>query len=103
MLVKVLKERRDKSYVKNKLPSEHPAKLYLPVWERLGLEEEEDGDGCLVTLDLTRICIPKGINEEGRCDGHLRREILDKLHTAHLGVTKSRKAAAQICSVNTTL
>ena len=26
---------------------------------------------------------------------HLRREILDKLHTAHLGVTKSRKAAAQ--------
>ena len=94
-LVKVLKERKDKSYVKNKLPSEHPAKLYLPVWERLGLEEEEDGDGCLVTLDLTRICIPKGINEEGKCDGHLRREILDKLHTAHLGVTKSRKAAAQ--------
>ena len=39
-LVKVLKERKEKSYVKNKLPSEHPAKLYLPVWERQGLEEE---------------------------------------------------------------
>ena len=95
ILIRLLKEKKDKSHIKNKLPAEHPAKLYLPVWERLGLEEEEEGDGCIVTLDLTRICVPKGVDENGRCDGHLRRSLLDKLHTAHLGLIKSGKAAAQ--------
>ena len=95
LLIGLLRDRKDKSHVKNKLPAEHPAKLYLPVWERLGLEEEEDGDGCIVTLDLNRICVPKGVGEDGRCDGHLRKSLLDKLHTAHLGTVKSGKAAAQ--------
>ena len=88
LLIGLLRDKRDKSHIKNKLPAQHPAKPYLPVWDRLGLEEEEDGDGCIVTLDLDRICVPKG-------DGQLRKSLLDKLHTAHLGTIKSGKAAAQ--------
>ena len=65
LLIGLLRDRKDKSHIKNKLPAEHPAKLYLPVWERLGLEEEEEGDGCIVTLDLNRICVPKGVGEDG--------------------------------------
>ena len=57
LMINLLKEKRDKNYIKNKLPPQHPAKLYLPLWDKLGLETEEEGDGCIVTLDINRIAM----------------------------------------------
>ena len=56
LIIKFSNEKRDKSFIKKKLPSEHPAKLHLLVWDRLGLEEEQEGDCCIVTLDIKLIC-----------------------------------------------
>ena len=95
MIIKLLQERKDKTYIRHKLPSEHPARNLLAVWDRLGLETDEEGKRHLVTCDISRIVVPKGVDEQGNCDGHLRRKLLDKLHTAHLGTLKSCKAAAQ--------
>ena len=95
MIIKLLQERRDKAYIRHKLPSEHPARNFLAIWDRLGLETDEKGERHLVTCDISRIVVPKGVDLQGNCDGHLRRKLLDKLHTAHLGTLKSCKAAAQ--------
>ena len=95
LIVKLLQEKRDKAYIRHKLPSEHPARNFLAVWDRLGLETDEEGERYLVTCDISRIVVPKGVDLQGNCDGHLRRRMLDKLHTAHLGTLKSCKAAAQ--------
>ena len=94
-LIRLVKEKRDRGYIKTKLPSDHVARSYLPVWERLGLVENENGDQQLVTCDVSRLVIPKGVDEQGNCDGHLRKQILDMLHVPHLGVIKSGRAAAQ--------
>ena len=48
-LIRLVKEKRNKGYIKTKLPSDHVARSYLPVWERLGLVENEKGDQQLVT------------------------------------------------------
>ena len=95
MIIELLKERRDKAYIRHKLPSEHPAKSYLAVWDRLGLETDQESNRHLVTCDISRVVVPKGVDLQGNCDGHLRRKLLDKLHTAHLGTLKSCKAASQ--------
>ena len=94
-LIRLVQERRDKTYIKNKLPSDHVARSYLPVWERLGLVENQEGDQQLVSCDVSRLVIPKGVDAQGNCDGHLRRHILDLLHVPHLGVIKSCRAATQ--------
>ena len=54
--------------------------------DKLGLEAEKEGDGCLITMDINGIVIPKGVNDEGNCNGHLRQGSIKKLHTAHLGI-----------------
>ena len=36
----LVKERKNKHLLKDKLPSDHPARSYLQVWERLGFEED---------------------------------------------------------------
>ena len=94
-LIRLVKERRDKAYIKNQLPSDHVARSYLPVWPRLGLVENESGDQQLVTCDISRLVIPKGVDAQGNCDNHLRKQILDLLHVPHQGVIKSCKAAMQ--------
>ena len=95
LLVKLLQERKDRNYIRHKLPSEYPARNFLAIWDRLGLETDDEGEKHLITCDISRIVVPKGVDSQGNCDGHLRRKILDKLHTPHLGTLKSCKAAAQ--------
>ena len=94
-LLRLVEERRDKAYIKNSLPTDHIARSYLPVWDKLGVIESDTGEEKLITCDVSRLVIPKGVDDQGNCDGHLRKHILDLLHVPHLGVVKSCKAAAQ--------
>ena len=57
-----------------KLPTEHPARLFLPVWERLGYEED-DNNNTIIVLDTTKLVIPRGVDENGQIDNNLRKKI----------------------------
>ena len=46
-----------------------------------------------MTLDTTRVCIPRGVDEMGVSDGHLRRKIVRRLHIPHMGEVKAGRAA----------
>ena len=86
-LAELVKMRKDKMFVKNKLPSDHPARAYLSVWDRLGYEEDPETKTTLVILDTTRLCVPRGT------DGQLRKKIVKLLHVPHMGEVKAGKAA----------
>ena len=92
-LAELVKEKRDKNYIRSKLPSGHPAKAYLKVWDRLGYEEDEITKTTLVILDTTRICVPRGVDDAGVCNGHLRKKIVKLLHVPHMGELKAGRAA----------
>ena len=92
-LAELVKTRKDKNFVKNKLPSDHPARAYLNVWDRLGYEEDPETKTTLVLLDTTRLCVPRGTDGSGVCDGHLRKRIVKLLHVPHMGEVKAGKAA----------
>ena len=92
-VLQLVKDRRDKAYIKGKVKSDHPARAYLKVWERLGYEEDKETEACLMTLDTSRICVPRGVDEMGVSDGHLRRKIARRLHIPHLGEIKTGRAA----------
>ena len=92
-IAELLKEKKDKNFVKNKLPSDHPAKAYLSVWDRLGYEEDSETKTILIILDTSRICVPRGTDESGKCDGNLRRKIVKLLHVPHMGEVKAGRAA----------
>ena len=92
-LAELVKQKKDKLFIKNKLPSDHPAKAYLSVWDRLGYEKDEETETILITLDMTRICVPRGTDESRKCDGHLRKKIVKLLHIPHMGEVKAGRAA----------
>ena len=68
-VTKLIKERRDRNYFKSKLPSEHPARSFLTVWEGLEYEVHPETGTILLVLDTIRICIPRGTDENGKIDG----------------------------------
>ena len=79
-----------------KLPSEHPARSYLGVWDRLGWEQCPKTGAEFMTMDCTKIVIPRGVNEvTGQVDGHLRKIICAKLHIPHAGEKKTIKAGSK--------
>ena len=87
----LLKGGKSKEQVR-KLPTEHPAHLFLPVWERLGYEED-DNSNTIIVLDTTKLVIPRGVDENGQIDNNLRKKICKLLHVPHMGETKTAKAA----------
>ena len=58
-----------------------------------GYEEDPESKACLMTLDATRICIPRGVDKMGVSDGHLRKKIVQRLHVPHMGEVKAGRAA----------
>jgi transposase InsO family protein len=65
------------------VPADHSVTQFRPSWDRLGVQ---DLDGStLVMYDSTRIVVPASY----------RRAVLDSLHTAHSGLTKTLTAARQ--------
>ena len=91
-VLELVKSKRDKVYIKTKVKSDHPAKAYWKVWDRLGYEEDPESKACLMTLDATRICIPRGVDEMGVSDGHFRRKIVQRLHGGGQGRESCREA-----------
>ena len=67
----LVKQKKDSRFIKNKLPLGHPARQWIMVWDRLGYEENEAGT-LLLVLDTTRLCIPRGADEDGVVDGSLK-------------------------------
>lgn len=63
----------------NKIPKDHPARLYRQHWDSFSVQ-----DG-LILLE-GRILVPMA----------LRQKVLDSLHIAHLGITKTRQLANQL-------
>ena len=53
----LVKERRDKSYVKNKLRTGHSAKQWIRVWDRLGYEQDPASGNILMIMYATRVFI----------------------------------------------
>ena len=47
----------------------------------------------LITLDDTRIVIPRGVDEDGKVTGHMRKNTSKLLHVGHLGEVKTARAA----------
>ena len=62
-VAELVKMRRDKSFIKTKLQTQHPARQYLQVWERLGYEEDKVTGSILIVLDDTRIIIPGAVDQ----------------------------------------
>ena len=89
----LVKMRRDKSFIKTKLETQHPARQYIQVWDRLGYEEDKVTGNILIILDDTRIVIPRGVDESGQVTGQMRRKISKLLHVPHLGEVKTARAA----------
>ena len=71
----------------------YPARSFLPVWERLGYEVHPETGTILLVLDMSRICIPRGTEENGKIDGSMRKKIVNLLHIPHLGEVKTGRAA----------
>ena len=46
-----------------------------------------------MVLDTTRICIPRGMDKNGKVDGLMRRKIVKLLHVPHLREVKTGGAA----------
>ena len=90
----LVKQKKESGYFKNKLPTGHPARQWLRVWDRLGYEENEAGT-ILLVLDTTRLCIPRGADKEGVVDGSLKKKVTELLHIPHLGAVKTGRAAEQ--------
>ena len=90
-----MKERKNKAFLKSKLPREHPARQYLCKWDEIGTETFPSSGVVLMTLGHTRLIIPQGRQEDGS-PGTLRRDICRRIHTAHLGESKSVRAAEAI-------
>ena len=87
---------RVKGNLKKKLPSEHPARPYLGVWDRLGWQQCHETGAEFMTLDGTKIVIPRGVDEiTGQVDGHLRKKICANLHIPHAGEKKTIKAGTK--------
>ena len=88
-----MKMRRDKSFIKTKLETQHPARQYIQVWDRLGYEVDKVTGNILIILDDTRIVIQRGVDESGQVTGQMRRKISKLLHVPHLGEVKTARAA----------
>ena len=72
---------------------EHPARPYLRVWDRLGWETCKETGAEILILEGNKICIPRGVDDvSGQIDGHLRKQICEKLHIPHAGERKTIKA-----------
>ena len=61
----LVKQKRDSAYVRNRLRTRHPARQWLPVWDREG----------------------------GEIDGSLRKKVTEWLHIPHRGEVKTSLAA----------
>ena len=90
----IFKEIEDKSYKEliealeagknvNNLPLEHVGRRYKPMWSELSVEKFEE---IKLVMWNDRIVVPTD----------LREVILEKLHVAHCGITKTREAAKEI-------
>ena len=89
-------EGKVKGNLKKRLPSEHPARPYIGVWDRLGWEQCPQSGAEFMTLDCTKIVIPRGVSEiTGQVDGHLRKKICANLHIPHVGEKKTIKAGTK--------
>ena len=87
----LVKENWDKSHVKNKLRTGHPAGQWIRVWDRLGYEPDPASGTILMILDAAKVCISQGTNAEGIVDGSLRKRISSWLHIPHLGKLKTSR------------
>ena len=94
-VAELVKERKEASYLRRTLNKEHPARLYLNKWNELGTEVCPQTGITLMILDHTRVVIPEGRKEDG-LSGSLRRDICKRLHTSHMGESKSVRAAEHI-------
>ena len=79
----LVKQKRDSGYIKNRLPTGHPARQWLKVWDRLGYEENETGTRTgtgtiLMVLDTTRLCILRGTDEDRVIDSSLRKKVTER-------------------------
>ena len=93
-VAKLMQERRNKDHLKSKLSRDHPARAYLNKWDELGTETCPSTGVVLMTLGHSRLVIPQGVQEDDESKpGDLRKLICRKIHTAHLGETKSCRAA----------
>ena len=95
-VAKLVKQKRDSGYIKTRLPTGHPARQWLKIWDRLGYEENETGTGngtILLVLDTTRLCIPWGTDEDGGIDGSLMKKVTELLHIPHLCSIKTGQVA----------
>ena len=63
------------------------------MWERLGYVVHPEIGTILLVLDTSRICIPRGTDENGKIDGSMRKKIVKLLHIPHLGEVKTGRAA----------
>ena len=89
-VAKLIQERRNKDHLKSKLSKDHPARAYLNKWDELGTETDPTSGTILMTLGHSRLVIPQGVQEDDESKpGNRRKLICKKLHTAHLGETKS--------------
>ncbi len=75
---KIMQVFKENATIKN-LPLTHPARQLMSVWHRIS------SDGDLLLVDGQRILIPTA----------KRKEILQNLHRAHVGITKTRQNAQQ--------
>ena len=97
-VLELVKMKKDKNYIKTKVTSDHPAKAYLKVLDRLrsvtiGYDQDPETEASLLLLDTTRICIPRGVDDAGVSDGHLRRKPVKLLHVPHMGEIKAGRVA----------
>ena len=63
------------------LPTEHPARAFKNIWERMAVTEVKGVD--VLTLDFRRVIVPR----------QARSSILDFLHKPHSGLVKTRRSA----------
>jgi hypothetical protein len=79
---KVVATVREDAMVK-KLPTEHPAREYIHVIDGLSIIDKEEDP--LLVLNDSRIVVPRGA----------QKEVLKKLHIAHLGIRKTIAMASE--------
>ena len=84
-VLELLKTRATKQSVRHRVPSDHPARAYLPVWDRMGWERDEETGAEIMTVDTNRLVIPV----------QARKDICKKLHISHAGEKKTARAGVK--------
>ena len=84
-VLQLLKTGATKQSVRHRVPSDHPARSYLPVWDRMGWERDEETGAEIMTVDTSRLVIPV----------EARKDICKKLHISHAGEKKTARAGAR--------